>query len=47
MARETIARDYFIDALKDPDFALKVRERSPSNLSSAGSMDDRRRQNLE
>jgi len=34
-ARETIACDYFIDALVDPDFALKVRERSPANLDSA------------
>ena len=34
-ARETIASDYFIDALADPDFALKVRERSPANLDSA------------
>ena len=32
---ETIACDYFIDALADPDFALKVRERSPANLDSA------------
>ena len=31
-ARETIACDYFIDALADPDVALKVRERSPANL---------------
>jgi len=35
MARETIACDYFIDALADPGFALKVRERSPANLDSA------------
>jgi len=34
-ARETIASDYFIDALADPDFALKVCERSPANLDSA------------
>ena len=34
-ACETIACDYFIDALADPDFALKVRERSPANLDSA------------
>jgi len=34
-ARETIACDYFIDALADPDFALNVRERSPANLNSA------------
>ena len=35
MARETIACDYFIDALADPDFALKVREQLPANLDSA------------
>jgi len=34
-ARETIACDNFIDALADPDFALKVREQSPANLDSA------------
>jgi len=34
-ARETMACDYFIDALADPNFALKVRERSPVNLDSA------------
>jgi len=34
-ARETIACDYFIDALADPDFELKVRQRSPANLDSA------------
>jgi len=34
-ARETIACDYFIDALADADFALKVREREPTNLDSA------------
>ena len=34
-ARETIACDYFIDALADADFALKVRERAPTNLDSA------------
>jgi len=34
-ARETIACDYFIDALADPDFSLKVRERSPAYLDSA------------
>ena len=33
--RETIACDYFIDALADPDFALKVRERAPANLDDA------------
>ena len=34
-AREDIACDYFVDALADPDFALKVRERSPKDLDSA------------
>ena len=34
-ARETMACDYFIDALNDPDFALKVRERSPKDLDTA------------
>ena len=34
-ARETMACDYFIDALDDPNFALKVRERSPKDLVSA------------
>jgi len=34
-ARETIACDYFIDTLADADFALKVRERAPTNLDSA------------
>ena len=34
-ARETMACDYFIDALDDPNFALKVRERSPKDLDSA------------
>jgi len=34
-AREVIACDYFIDALADADFALKVRERAPTNLDSA------------
>jgi len=33
--RETIACDYFIDALAEPDFALKVRERAPRNLDDA------------
>ena len=33
--REKIACDYFIDALADPDFALKVRERAPENLDDA------------
>ena len=30
-----MACDYFIDALNDPDFALKVRQRSPKDLDSA------------
>jgi len=34
-ARETVACDYFIDALDDPNFALKVRQRSPKDLDSA------------
>jgi len=34
-ARETISCDYFLDALADPDLALKVRERNPSDLDSA------------
>ena len=33
--REVIACDYFIDALDDPDFALKVRERTPTTLDDA------------
>jgi len=33
--RETIACDYFISALADPDFALKVRERATANLDDA------------
>ena len=33
--RETIACDYFIDALAEPDFALKVRERVPTDLDDA------------
>jgi len=33
--RETIACDYFIDALADPDFALKVQEHIPANLADA------------
>jgi len=32
--RETIACDYFIDALAEPDFALKVRERVPTDLDA-------------
>jgi len=34
-AREEIACDYFVDALDDPDFALKVRERAPATLDEA------------
>ena len=34
-AREAIACDCFIDALDDPDFALKVRERAPASLDEA------------
>ena len=34
-ARETMACDYFIDALDDSTFALKVRERSPRDLDAA------------
>jgi len=34
-ARETVACDYFIDALDNPNFALKVGERSPKDLDSA------------
>jgi len=34
-ARELMACDHFIDALDDPNFALKVRERMPKNLDSA------------
>ena len=33
--RESLSTDYFIDALGDPDFALKVRERVPANLDEA------------
>ena len=33
--RETIACDYFIDSIDDPDFALKVRERNPGTLDEA------------
>ena len=33
--RESLATDYFIDALADPDLALKVRERVPANLDEA------------
>jgi len=34
-SRETIACDYFIDALDDLEFALKVRERTPASLDDA------------
>ena len=34
-ARDTIACDYFIDALDDVDLALKVRERNPKTLDEA------------
>jgi len=33
--RETISWDYFLDALADSDFALKVRERHAEDLDSA------------
>jgi len=34
-ARELMACDYFIDALDEPNFSLKVRERLPGDLDSA------------
>jgi len=34
-ARERLACDYFIGALNDPDFSLKVRERNPKTLDEA------------
>ena len=34
-ARKSIACDYYVDALDDPDFALKVRERAPTSLDEA------------
>lgn len=34
-AREIVACDYFVDRLDDPEVALKVRERNPSNLDDA------------
>jgi len=34
-SREMISRDYFLDALADPDFALKVRKRHLKDLDSA------------
>ena len=33
--REIISCNYFLDALADPDFALKIRERHPEDLDSA------------
>jgi len=33
--REVISCDYFIDALADPELALKIRERQPADLDSA------------
>jgi len=33
--REVISCDYFLDALTDPDFALKIRERHPEDVDSA------------
>jgi len=34
-ARESIACDHFLDALDNPDLALKIRERQPFSLDSA------------
>jgi len=34
-AREEIACDHFTNALNDPDFALKVKERAPTSLDEA------------
>jgi len=34
-ARNSIACDHFLDALDNPDLALKIRERQPSSLDSA------------
>jgi len=34
-AREAIACDYFVDAMDDPDFALKICERAPPMLDEA------------
>jgi len=34
-AQERLACDYFIGALNDPDFSLKVRERNPKTLNEA------------
>ena len=33
--RDVITGDYFLDALRDPDLALKVRERQPEDLDAA------------
>jgi len=33
--REVVSCDYFIDALDDPDFGLKIREKQPADLDSA------------
>jgi len=33
--RESIACDHFLDALDDPELALKIRERQPSDLDAA------------
>ena len=33
--RESIACDYYVDALDGPEFALKVRERAPTSLDEA------------
>ena len=33
--REAITCDHFLDALEDPDLALKIRERQPADLDSA------------
>jgi len=37
-ARESLAMDYFLDALDDPDFAVRVRERQPATLDAALAM---------
>jgi len=34
-AREQIGCDHFTNALGDPDFALKVKERAPKSLDEA------------
>jgi len=34
-ARKALATDYFLDALNDSDFALRVRERQPATLDAA------------